>query len=84
MGPQTARCYFQESEDINTSPMTLLLPPADSLSLFSAEQLFLLLQPHRSIEMVLATMTCGGPASLSLGVCDSLSGSWLNLLLSGR
>lgn len=82
MGPQTTRHYFQESEDINTSPVTLLFPIADTPSLFSAEQLFRLLQPHQSIEMALATMTCGGP--VSLGVCDSLSSSWLNLLLSGR
>ena len=65
MGPQTAKHYFQESEDINISSVTLLLPPADTPSLFSAEQLFLPLQPHRSIEMVLAIMTCGGPGSLS-------------------
>ena len=65
MGPQTAKHYFQESEDINISSVTLLLPPADTPSLFSAEQLFLPLQAHRSIEMVLAIMTCGGPGSLS-------------------
>ena len=65
MGPQTAKHYFQESEDINISSMTLLLPPADTPSLFSTEQLFLPLQPHQSIEMVLSIMTCGGPGCLS-------------------